>query len=379
MRLHTKRVRALELLLKLGIELHSERDFQKLLERIWEELTHVLEAERSSLFLVEDKTRELYSVIAQQAGEIRFPWGTGIAGKVAEQGVSLLIPDAYKAPEFNPEIDGKTGFRTRSILTVPLKNQRGEVIGVAQVLNRLDGEPFDEEDGLLLEALASMASVAIETIQLYEEQKSAAEAVISALMMALEMRDHQGRWHSREVRAYSRALAEAMELPEEEVRLIEWAAALHDIGKIAVPDWILVRSSPPSNSEEWAQYQAHALHTKELVETMAFSGELAGVAAISPYHHKRFKGGGFPPGPPDGKDVPLGARIIGVADALWVGFSNRWGRTPMSTEDTLRWIRQRAGSDFDMEVVGALFQIAPNLEEIRRAARTVARESKGNG
>jgi HD-GYP domain-containing protein (c-di-GMP phosphodiesterase class II) len=359
-----KRVRGLELLLRLGLELHSERDFQRLLERIWTELTRVLEAERSSLFLVDEDSGDLYSVIAQKAQVIRIPWGKGIVGAAAATRVSVLIPDAYQDPRFNPEIDRMTGFRTRSILSVPLKNQRDEVLGVAQVLNRLDGRPFDDEDRLLLEALASMAAVAIETVQLYDEQIRATEAVISGLMMALEMRDPQGRRHSQEVRGYARAMAEEMALSSEEVKTIEWAAALHDIGKIAVADRVLTKKSSLS-SEEWVEYEAHAIRTREFLEAMAFSGELAGVETIAPYHHKRFEGGGFPQGPPEGKDVPLGARIIAAADALACQMSSRWGRQAMSQEDALDWIRQRAGTDFDPEAVEALCGLSHRLEEVR--------------
>ena len=136
-----RKARRLELLARLGVELNSERDFDRLLDRIWHELTEVLEAERSSLFLLDEDTDELYSVIAQQEAEIRFPRGAGIAGSVAVSGQSLLIPDAYKDPRFNPDVDRKTGFTTRSMLTVPLKNSRRHVLGVAQVLNRRDGKP----------------------------------------------------------------------------------------------------------------------------------------------------------------------------------------------------------------------------------------------
>ena len=365
-----KRARGLELLLKLGLELHSERDLSTLLDRIWKELTRVMEAERSSLFLLDEEGEDLYSVIAQEAREIRFPKGKGIAGTVASTGRSLLIPDAYADPRFNPEIDQKTGFRTHSILTVPLKNLRGEVLGVAQVLNRFDGKPFDEQDRMLLEALASTAAVAIETVQLYEEQKSATEAVISGLIMALDMRDPLGKRHSQEVRAYARALCEEMGLPGEEIRRIEWAAALHDVGKLAVRDCVLLKDSALS-PEEQTEYEAHALLTREFLEAMEFSGELSGVEAIAPYHHKGFRAGGFPPGPPEGADVPLGARIIGVADAIWGKMSSRWGRIPMAQEDAVAWVRQRAGADFDPDVVGALVRQAPNLRQIRNRCAAV--------
>ncbi len=117
--------------------------------------------------------------------------------------------------------------------------------------------------------------------------------------------------------------------------------------------------------EEQTEYEAHALLTREFLEAMGFSGELLGVEAIAPYHHKGFRGGGFPPGPPEGEDLPLGARIIGVADALWVNMSSRWGRTPMAQEEAVAWVRERAGTDFDPGVVEALARLAPDLLKIR--------------
>jgi HD-GYP domain-containing protein (c-di-GMP phosphodiesterase class II) len=364
----TKRLRGLELLLRLGLELQSERDFQGLLERIWRELTRVLDAERSSLFVLNDEANELYSVVAQDTAEIRFPRGKGLAGAVATSGTSILISDAYADPRFNPDIDRRTGFRTRSILTVPLKNGRGEVLGVAQVLNRRDGRPFEEDDQLLMEALASMAGVAMETVQLYEEQIQAAEAVISGLLMALEMRGLTEAHHSQDVRSYSAALAKAMGVPTCEARRIEWAAALHDVGKIAIPDRVFVKDSPLT-PEERQQYEAHAIKTRELLKAMDFSGELSGVEQIAPYHHKGFAGGGFPAGPPEGREVPLGARIISVADALAVQMSPRWGRPAAGQDEALAWIGRRAGRDFDPDVVEALVELAPRLEEQRAAVR----------
>jgi putative ABC transport system ATP-binding protein len=107
----------------------------------------LLNAERSSLFLVEGDFLVLQ--VAEnllELGEIRFPVGTGIAGLVAQSGQAIRIDDAYADPRFNREVDRQTGFRTRSILSLPVKNQHGEVFAVAQLLNRKDGKPFDEGD-----------------------------------------------------------------------------------------------------------------------------------------------------------------------------------------------------------------------------------------
>lgn len=362
-----KKARRLELLSRLSQELYSEKDLQRLLERIWRELTEVLEARRSSLFLVDQQRDELYSVIAQQEQEIRFPRTAGISGAVAASGRSLLIADAYQDPRFNPEVDRKTGFRTRSILTVPLKDSTGAVLGVCQVLNRRDGKPFDGADQRLLEALAAIAGSAIETLQLVAEQQQATEATITALVTALEMRVPREKGHSLAVRAYSRALARQMRLDESEVNLIERAAALHDIGKLAVPDEVLNKETPLDETQLRA-YEAHALRTAQFLEAMEFTGELQSIETIAPFHHRKYGGGGYPKDGPSGEDLPLGARIIAVADALWVLETPRWGTQALQRRQSIEHLKQRAGADYDPKVVQALLQIAPQLGDLLQGA-----------
>jgi putative ABC transport system ATP-binding protein len=110
-------------------------------------LGQLLNAERSSLFLVEGDFLVLkVAEHLEEMGEIRFPVGSGIAGTVAETGESIRIDDAYADPRFNPDVDRLTGFRTRSLLTLPVKNIEGRVFAVAQLLNRRDGQPFTPED-----------------------------------------------------------------------------------------------------------------------------------------------------------------------------------------------------------------------------------------
>lgn len=156
-------------LLKIGQRLTAERDLDQLLAMIIEETTTVMEAERSSLFLIEEDKNEMWAKIAQGVDviEIRFPLGTGIAGTVGQTGETINLPDAYSDERFNREFDKKTGFRTRSILCVPMKNMHGEILGAVQVLNKKSG-PFCDDDETLLIALTSQAAIAIENADLYK-------------------------------------------------------------------------------------------------------------------------------------------------------------------------------------------------------------------
>lgn len=110
-------------------------------------LGQLLNADRASLFLVEGDFLVLQvAENLDELGEIRFPLGTGIAGAVAETGEAIRIDDAYADPRFNREVDRQTGYRTRSLLSLPIKNKEGRVFAVAQLLNRKDGQPFDARD-----------------------------------------------------------------------------------------------------------------------------------------------------------------------------------------------------------------------------------------
>ena len=155
-------------LLTIGLRLTAERDLERLLHVIIAETTAVMDAERSSLFLIDREKGEMWAKIAQGVDviEIRFPLGMGVAGIVGKTGEAVNIADAYADPRFNPEFDRKTGFRTRSILCAPLRNRHGETIGAIQVLNKKAGA-FGAEDETLLAALSSQAAVAIDNADLY--------------------------------------------------------------------------------------------------------------------------------------------------------------------------------------------------------------------
>jgi putative ABC transport system ATP-binding protein len=131
--------------------LANNRAFRSMLERglfaFTRKLAQLLDADRASLFLVEGN--ELVLKVAEhldEMGEIRIPLGSGIAGAVAQSGAAIRIDDAYADPRFNRDVDKRTGYTTRSILSLPVKDMEGEVFAVAQLLNRRDGQPFDEKD-----------------------------------------------------------------------------------------------------------------------------------------------------------------------------------------------------------------------------------------
>ena len=158
------------ILLDVATALSQTLNLETLINKIIEKVTEILHTERSSLFLLDHETDELWSRVAQEAevSEIRFPSSTGLAGYVASTGEVLNIDDAYKDPRFNPNIDQLTGYRTKSVISAPVINREGKIIGITQAVNKKEGI-FDREDEELLLALSSQIAVAIENARLFQE------------------------------------------------------------------------------------------------------------------------------------------------------------------------------------------------------------------
>jgi sigma-B regulation protein RsbU (phosphoserine phosphatase) len=148
--------------------LASTLDLDELLGRILEVAKTQADAERGTLFLVDEKTEEIWSLIAHglEKREIRLPLGTGIAGYVARSGEILNIPDAYADPRFNRDVDAQTGYRTRNILCLPIRNKKGKIIAALQLLNKRRGG-FAPEDVDFLLTLSEHMALALENAQLH--------------------------------------------------------------------------------------------------------------------------------------------------------------------------------------------------------------------
>jgi adenylate cyclase len=183
--------------LDMVADVTSEIDLPMLLKRIMGEATRMLSAERSTLFLIDEKTDELFSIVGEGVGafQIRLPKTAGIAGAVYSSGQSVNIPYAYADLRFNPSFDRQTGFFTRSILCVPVVNKRGKIIGVTQCLNRRGG-PFTHEDEQRLKAFTAQVAVALENAKLFNDvqnMKNYNEGVLQSMTNGVVTLDEDGR------------------------------------------------------------------------------------------------------------------------------------------------------------------------------------------
>ncbi len=178
-------------------EVTADIKLGSLLQRVMGEATRLLNAERSTLFLNDDKTNELWSEVGQglESMQIRLPNHVGIAGAVFSSGKSINIPYAYADLRFNPAFDKKTGFFTRSILCVPIVNKNGKTIGVTQVLNKRGG-PFSNEDESRLRAFTAQISIALENAKLFADvqaMRNYNEAMLESMSNGVITLDDQER------------------------------------------------------------------------------------------------------------------------------------------------------------------------------------------
>ncbi|MBU1863623.1 MAG: response regulator [Candidatus Omnitrophica bacterium] len=191
----------------------------------------------------------------------------------------------------------------------------------------------------------------------YEDLKNVYLRIITALISAMEAKDSYTAHHSENVAKYSVALAKEMMLPSDEVELIDRAAQLHDIGKIGILDMVLNKPGKLTE-EEFDQIKQHPLKAGEILKPLDFLGS---AIQLVTHHHERYDGRGYPFGTP-GDQIPLGARIIAVADTYDAIMSERPYRVRQFTkEECIEEIRKNIGSQFDPKVVAAFMRIVDNF------------------
>ena len=346
----------------------SERDLDALLGLIAETMTQALDAERATIFLVDPDRRELYSAVALRSDEIRVPIGVGIAGAVAETGRTINIQDAYADERFNKEIDRRSGFRTRSLLTFPMRS-RGEgaaIIGVFQAINKRGGT-FTEDDEEIGEALASSAAVAVENAQLLREQRRLWESLLETLAVTIDARDQQTAGHTQRVARYAQIVGRQFGLSRTELERLRAAGLLHDYGKIAMPDGVLMKPGKLSDGE-FEYMRQHAEKTAEFLAKIRFPRDMRDVPLIAAQHHERMDGKGYPKGL-DASEILVGARIVAAADIFDALTAPRYYKPAYSLDRTLEIMDKMTGEQLDPVVMKAVHRAFPELtralEEMR--------------
>ena len=353
--------RVLELLFSYMPRIASERKMDGLLVLMADLGRSLVQADRCSLWLIDSETNELWTKVAHGVDQLRIPIGAGFVGYSVKSGENLLVEDAYKDPRFDRRSDERTHYRTTSVMTVPLREGSGKVMGVYQAINKKgESAVFSKQDLERLVLTAVYSAKTIESARLTEElQKSkeeleaTQEELIHILGDISESRSHETGDHIRRVAEISYKLALYYGMPQAEANKIRLAAPMHDLGKVSIPDAVLNKPGRFTD-EEFAKMKSHASEGEQILmqskrELLRFAATLAGS------HHERWDGKGYPRGL-KGEEIPLAGRICAVADVLDALASPRCYK-PAWPEEKVReeFVKQR-GAQFQPELVDVLLE-----------------------
>ena len=322
-------VARLKLVNWISKKIGSETEMTSLVEHIMQMTQNSLRASASSVLLLDRSKEELYFEVAEGEAsntlkKIKVNSKSGISGWVLQHCKPLIINDVTNDKRFNGQVDKATGFITRSIIAVPMIVSRKK-IGVIQVLNKLDGSDFNNEDSEILMSVASTAAMAIENTRLQHEVQDGYKSTISALAATVDAKDPYTCGHSTRVKEYALLAGIQLSLSKNELDILEYGGILHDVGKIGIPDSILLKPGP-LNHQEWTVMREHPIIGFNILKDVSFLEE---VSKLVLHHHERYDGTGYPSGL-QGADIPLGARILAIADSFDTMTTDRAYRPALS-------------------------------------------------
>ena len=399
----------LQKIMEIERQLNEIQDVDVLLERILTETRHIVNADAGSIYVVEeDRIKIKYGQNDTHLKELapgeKLPYSCfsfpinekQICGYVASTGKSVNIEDCYEIPEsepykFNKNSDIMTNYRTKSMYTFPLKNANGTILGVLQIINKLDENgqviSFDEEDELFI------GHFAVSAVQALGHAYLTSNMVKRMLKMA-EFRDPKETYpHVERVSSFAMEIYDRWafnhNVPQAEVQKyrdnLKIAAKFHDVGKVGISDVILKKTFPRFTDEERNIMKGHTCIGAQLFEPIESSLDVM-AQEIALHHHDRWDGGenGYPGNvkledfsirdgvvpkaePLAGKDIPLSARIVAVADVFDALSHKRCYKDSWSMDDSFEEIQNSAGSHFDPEVVYAFMQIKDRICAIQMA------------
>jgi diguanylate cyclase (GGDEF)-like protein len=343
-------------------------DLNSLLERIAGLAAHLLAGDGAAVLTYRGQDGDFRLGAATGLDDASLRWTANLSasylvGRAAGAAGPLQVTDASRTTTLTlPRLAG--GRKTLAALCAPIMN-RGEMLGAIEVYS-VKPRSFSDDDIDLLAGFADQAAVAIQAVRTQEGRQRALLGAVEALASAVEARDGYTGEHCKQLVNRAVLVARGLGFSEREVETIGLAAALHDIGKIAVPDAILNKPGALTDSER-AVVQRHPAVGEQIVSWVP---ELRDVARIIGAHQERYDGSGYPAGL-CAEEIPLGARIIAVVDAYAAITENRPYRKGAAHEDAIKELEAGSGTQFDPAIIQAFIAHVPPPDELLPAEVTI--------
>lgn len=357
-----RRNRRLTRLVELSVNLNSTLDLDALLQLVTATASELLECEAASILLYDEKQARLFFAAAtgsdpKKLAEIPVPLDMSLAGTIFRENRPVVRNDAGQDARHYSLVSEHVNFHVRSLVGVPMLIKE-RVIGVLEAVNKREGL-FGEQDEAILSVTASHAAIAIGNAQLFREVERsntdlrlAYDATIAGWSRALDLRDHDTEGHTQRVADMTVRLARAFGLGEQAIVQIRRGALLHDMGKLGVPDAILLKPGRLTTAERKLMLR-HPQYAYEMLSPIAY---LSLALDIPRCHHEKWDGTGYPRGLA-GEEIPLAARLFAVVD-VWDALSNnRPYRKRWPQKKTLDYIRGQSGKHFDPRVVDVFLRL----------------------
>ncbi|MFB1098746.1 HD domain-containing phosphohydrolase [Terribacillus sp. JSM ZJ617] len=352
------KVKELSKLLEALKELNAAIDLQDISQGILDQMVMITEAKGALLWVLEKEknlivAKASYGIPIDSLPKQTVSVGEGIVGKVMMTGKAEVITDTESV------IDSSVAYPSlaTTILTVPLQ-AKGQVLGAIQLMDKENGSHFDTRDRELAVILAEQSALAMYNSQMYDELYKMFVSMIRMLAEALDARDPLTKGHSERVARYAWLIGKRMKLDAQMCFELYQAAILHDIGKIGIEDRILRKTTGLTESE----YELMKTHTEigarilSAIQPNRFFQKSIDTAML---HHERMDGSGYPK-QLKGEEIPLFARIVGVADAFDAMTTDRTYSEGMSVRDAAAELIRCKGSLFDTDIVDIFIEILEN-------------------
>ncbi len=326
----------------------------------------IVYAERCSIWIYNKKSKKLWTKVSQNIDPIEMNDDIGIVGYAIKEDKPLIINDVQNNKYFNANIDKKTGFVTKTMIVLPMRNKIGEVIGAIQVINKKNNELFDEIDLKYLNLASIYLAESIETIVLMEEIDKTQKELIYIMGITGESRSKETGFHVKRVAQYSWLLATLYGLPPRECDILRDVSPMHDIGKIAIPDAILNKPDRLTDNEMEIMKQHTTLGFNILKNSNL---PLINSASIVAYqHHEKYNGTGYPQ-KLKADEIHIYGRITALADVFDALGSDRVYKKAWSDERIFKLFREERGKHFDPKLVDIFMDNRDKFLEIRDKLR----------
>ncbi|KAA3613091.1 MAG: HD domain-containing protein [Calditrichaeota bacterium] len=332
----------LQKILKLMQFVGGSTSTKSLIKKMVPALQEIVPCGKAIIWIYSAKKEKLWTLVGKSRFEVS--QAKCIAGRTIKAGHHINLSNPEQDASYLEKTDSMPGAKTGHILCFPMKTKANKVVGVLQIMNTVVHPITPTVVNLISEWSRIAAGLFTSTLK-NDEIKNAFDSFVDTISHALDTRDYILAGHSRRVTLYAMELAKQMGLTTAEKEILQYAGLLHDIGKIGIPELILLKDKRPTG-DEFQLFKRHATLTRELLSKVQFPERLNGIVEIAATHHERVNGTGYPDGL-SSEQIPRGGKILAVCDVFDALTSRRPYADRLPIKEVVEILDAETGETFE--------------------------------